>query len=80
MMPPFAKARRQALRPPELPPGDHYLTDGTHLFRVVLRFSPGSGSQVALLEDCLSLEVTPYSPEELYAMGLRPVRTTFRSA
>jgi hypothetical protein len=80
MMPPFAKARRRTPSPPELPPGDHYLTDGIHLFRVVLRFSPGSGSQVALLEDCLTLEVTPHSPDELYAMGLRPVRTAFRSA
>jgi hypothetical protein len=78
-MPLFLAKSRRPPTPRELPIGDQYLTDGIRLFRVVLRFSPG-GSKVALLEDCASLEVTPYSPAELYAMGLRPVRASSGSA
>jgi hypothetical protein len=69
----FAKPRRRPPTPQELPVQDQYLTDGRGLFRVVSRFSPGIGLEVALLEDCATLEVTPYSPDELYDMGLRPV-------
>lgn len=51
-----------------------YLTDGRRLYRVVSRFSAGPGWTFAELEDCLTLDVTAYTPGELDAMGLRPVR------
>jgi hypothetical protein len=54
--------------------GAPYLTDGRRLFRVVSPFIPGSEMPFASLEDCLTLKVRPYSPDELYAMGLRRVR------
>jgi len=50
-----------------------YLTDGRTLFRVVSRFTGGAGEMFASLEDCITLDVTAYSPEELYAMALQPV-------
>jgi len=72
----FAKSRRCPSVSIELALRDRYVTDGRKLFRVVSRFSPRAGSGAALLEDCATLEVTPYSPEELYAMALRPVFPT----
>jgi hypothetical protein len=51
-----------------------YLTDGRRLFRVVSQLSPHALDQYAALEDCRTLEVRPYRPEELYGMRLRLVR------
>ncbi len=51
------------------------MTDGKRLFRVVTQFPPRHRSPVAMLEDCHTLEVTPFSPDELYEMELRLVRT-----
>jgi hypothetical protein len=50
-----------------------YLTDGERLFRVVSRLSPPDGRGLAELEDCLTLEIWPYSADELWAMRLRAV-------
>lgn len=50
-----------------------YLTDGERLFRVVSRLRPDQDVMCATLEDCLTLEVSRYSPDELYAMRLRCV-------
>lgn len=52
---------------------DTYLTDGERLLRVVSKLDADHDSVCAWLEDCLTLEVRPYSPEELEAMRLRPV-------
>lgn len=57
----------------ELIPGN-YLTNGDRLFRVVAQLTSAS-RPFAELEDCLTLEVHRYSPDELYGMQLRPVRT-----
>lgn len=73
---PFTKSRRRPPLPNEAPVGDPYLTDGRRLYRIVSKFAPGTGSETALLEDCMTLEVAPHSPDELYEMGLRPVRRT----
>lgn len=53
-----------------------YLTDGRRLFRVVSEFGADGKHGFASLEDCLTLAVEPYSPGELDAMKLRPVRAT----
>jgi hypothetical protein len=53
---------------------DGYVTDGKRLLRVVSHFEADAGSMFASLEDCLTLEVRPYSPGELTAMRLRSVR------
>jgi hypothetical protein len=51
-----------------------YLTDGSHLFRVITGFTyPPEGSR-ATLEDCATLEVSSYSADDLWGMGLRLVR------
>lgn len=50
-----------------------YVTDGRRLYRVVSQFTPQAARVFAALEDCRTLEVRPYSPDELYAMRLRPV-------
>ncbi|MGA8219183.1 MAG: hypothetical protein WB771_11495 [Solirubrobacterales bacterium] len=50
-----------------------YLTDGLRLFRVVHGFAWPPHESHALLEDCRSLEECLYSPNELWAMGLRIV-------
>jgi hypothetical protein len=51
------------------------VTDGRRLFRVVSQFAFAGDHVVASLEDCLTLDVRAYSPDELHAMGLRAVRT-----
>lgn len=51
-----------------------YVTDGRRLFRVVSQFATVGENVFASLEDCHTLEVQAYSPGELCAMGLRPVR------
>ncbi len=55
---------------------ESYLTDGRRLFRVVSQFSTTQRQPFASLEDCLTLEVQPYTPGELGAMSLRPVDVT----
>ncbi len=59
----------------------HYLTDGRRLYRVVSHLYPARrGRQVGLLEDCLTLELAPYSPAEYEAMRPVPVREPVRMA
>ncbi len=67
-------APRPEPRPDRLLP-DGYITDGRRLFRVVSRFAADQRPRVASLEDCLTLRVRTYSPGELAAMKLRPVRS-----
>ncbi len=62
-----ARGRSRGLR------AGSYVTDGRCLYRVVSQFTPRSARVFAALEDCRTLEVRPYSPDELYAMRLRPV-------
>lgn len=51
-----------------------YLTDGFRLFRVISGFSYPPENSRAALEDCATLEVSSYSADELWSMGLRLVR------
>jgi hypothetical protein len=74
MLLPFRKTIRQSFRPPHGPRRGSYLTDGQRLFRVVRQFSPSDELPVGLLEDCHTLEVTPFSPDELCELGLSVVR------
>lgn len=53
---------------------DAYLTDGADLYRVVRPLDDPPRSETAELENCWTLEVHTYTSEELYRMGLRPVR------
>lgn len=53
---------------------DSYLTDGRRLLRVVSRLGEGPEDAYAAVEDCLTLEISPYSADELAAMGLRRVQ------
>ena len=62
--------RPLSVRPGPLAP-DTYLTDGERLLRVVSQFEAGSGGTFASLEDCLTLEVRPYSSGEVSC--LRPL-------
>jgi hypothetical protein len=55
---------------------ESYLTDGWRLFRVVSQLNTTQRQPFASLEDCLTLEVQPYTPGELGAMNLRPVDAT----
>lgn len=52
------------------PAHGHYLTDGHRLYRVVSPFLLEGGDPTAELEDCLTLEVRPYTAHELLVMGL----------
>jgi hypothetical protein len=63
----------RAAPPEELRCGD-YLTDGQRLFRVLSPFSTVREHVLARLENCLTLEVRNYSPDERCAMKLRPVQ------
>jgi hypothetical protein len=67
-----SRARRVSVRAVEDGP---YLTDGRRLFRVVSALDPNAEQPVAALEDCLTLQVRPYTPDELFAMRLRRVRS-----
>lgn len=51
------------------------MTDGRDLFYVISQFNPGGGRVFASLEDCRTFDAKAYSPDELYRMGLKPVRT-----
>lgn len=74
MLPPFRKMIQHYLEGMPGHQAGSYLTDGQRLFRVVTPFSPYDESPVGLLEDCRTLEVTPFSPDELCEMGLSLVR------
>jgi hypothetical protein len=63
---------RRTIPPAAAARPDAYLTDGRRLFRVVEQLDP-SLERPALLEDCMTLELHPYSPTELWEMGLREV-------
>lgn len=58
---------------------DAYLTDGCRLFRVVepFRISEADAHVFMSLEDCMTLEVQSYSPQQLYGMRLRPVTAAY---
>jgi hypothetical protein len=71
---PFSKTTHLSPQPAWSPTEGSYLTDGQSLFRVVTQLPPRHDSPFALLEDCHTLEVRPFSPDELYGMGLRLVR------
>jgi hypothetical protein len=71
---PFSNTIRRWAQPDQLSAGGSYVTDGQRLFRVVTQFPPRDESPIALLEDCHTLELTPFSPNELHDMGLRLVR------
>ena len=73
---PFNKTIRRLPQPQQVPAGGSYVTDGRRLFRVVTRFPARHESPIALLEDCHTLEVTPFSPDELFELGLRLVRAS----
>jgi hypothetical protein len=65
--------RGHRLRSPEdFVPGI-YLTDGCRLFRVVSRLARKGEYALSSLEDCLTLDVTSYSADELFAMRLHLV-------
>lgn len=59
--------------PPPVAPHDHYLTDGSRLFRVVCGFDPRAQKPLATLEDCLTLSLETHSPVALASMQLRVV-------
>jgi hypothetical protein len=61
--------------PPTLDVGA-YVTDGTHLFRVVVPMRPLCGRFSAMLEDCVTLESRSYTAADLYHMRVRLVRGT----
>lgn len=71
---PLSLRHRIVTMPSERLVPDSYVTDGERLLRVVSRFEADAGSVFASLEDCLTLEVHPYSSGELSGMRLRPVR------
>lgn len=71
---PFSKTIHRSPQPASSPARGSYLTDGQRLFRVVTQLPPRHDSPFALLEDCHTLEVRPFAPDELYGMGLRLVR------
>lgn len=71
------RARPSAPRQEQVAP-DSYLTDGQRLLRVVSRFEAGPGGTFASLEDCLTLEVRPYSAGELDSMRLIEVQEPVR--
>jgi hypothetical protein len=54
---------------------DSYLTDGANLIRIVSLADTGS-SQLAWIEDCLTLERWAVSGKELQTEGWRSVRPT----
>jgi hypothetical protein len=64
-------AARRHERPISSP--TRYVTDGRRLFRIVSLFELGSVRPTAELEDCVTLEVGRYSPDDLFRMRLRPV-------
>jgi hypothetical protein len=53
---------------------DTYLTDGCHLYRVVVPWVGREDQQKAELEDCFTLATDLYSPDDLWTMELRLVQ------
>jgi hypothetical protein len=51
-----------------------YLSDGSRLLRVVEGLSWPPEESWVVLEDCRTLEEHTFTPDELWAMGLRNVR------
>ena len=70
----LAQLRRFGGVPSEELAPDSYLTDGERLLRVISRFQADAHGAFTSLEDCLTLEVRPYTLRELSAMQLRAVR------
>jgi hypothetical protein len=58
---------------PEYEPGS-YMTDGWRLFRVVEPLDSGVEPGLSWLEDCMTLTVESYAPDELWELNLRLVR------
>jgi hypothetical protein len=54
-------------------PRARYVTDGLSLYRVVVPLRTATGTGMAELEDCLTLETRLYTPDELWEMSLRAV-------
>ena len=52
-------------------PEDGYLTDGTHLYRVLGQLA---GARVYELEDCKTLEVVVIAASDVVGLGLRHVQ------
>jgi hypothetical protein len=72
----LALLHRSKHHPPRfaLPSCGGYLTDGHKLFCVVSQFAFAGDHVFAALEDCLTLDVRAYAPDELCEMALRPVQ------
>jgi hypothetical protein len=70
---PFSQVLSFAPRPSAAALADGYVTDGKRLLRVVTRFDAGAQGTFASLEDCMTLEVRPYTSGELGAMAVRTV-------
>ena len=51
-----------------------YLTDRRRLYRVLEIMPGGNKRRVAILEDCHTLDVTLFRPNELRRMRLQPVQ------
>ncbi|HTQ69100.1 MAG TPA: hypothetical protein VMI13_10455 [Solirubrobacteraceae bacterium] len=71
----LSQLRRLGGVPPEELAPDSYLTDGERLLRVISHFRADADGASTSLEDCLTLEVRPYTLRELSAMELRAVHT-----
>jgi hypothetical protein len=52
-----------------------YVTDGTHLYRVIAPADPEIGTKDAVLEDCATLVWRIHGVAELYWIPLRPIAT-----
>jgi hypothetical protein len=63
---------RRAAESPKIASGK-YLTDGHRLPRIVSRLDPRTEHRFAVLEDCITLELDAYAPDELATIGLRAV-------
>lgn len=50
-----------------------YVTDGTHLYRVIAPADPALGTKDAVLEDCATLTWRIHSVAELFWIPLRPI-------
>lgn len=55
---------------------DHgsYVTDGWRLFRVVPPVDAAADPELAWLEDCMTLAIESYTPDDLWELDLRLVR------
>jgi hypothetical protein len=76
-MPVLRTHHRERAGTPPFPGFSQYVTDGTRLFRVVSGFAGSPPDNFAALEDCMTLEIAPYTPEQLWKMQLQPVRGSY---